>query len=311
MQSLPRVIAALCLTVSLAACGENALPTPPREFDGAAAHASVVTQVAFGPRIPGTAGHAAMAAWLDSLVRTKSDSVVIQRWWHHPVGRTDSVEMTNVMARVNPGATRRILYLAHWDTRPRSDGPTSTDTAAAVPGANDGGSGVAVLLGVLDALKKQPPTIGVDLLLVDGEDFGSFDPPRLDVLIGARWYAAHPVTPDHPEFAVLWDMVGDSALRIPKEPGSQIAAPDVVDLVWGVAAAMGYGHIFVDASYNGPITDDHTPLIEAGIRAIDIIDIDYASWHTKHDTPDKLSVASLEAVGNVAIGVIRRVDATK
>lgn len=290
----------------LAACGGDAGPPPVREFDGAAALAAVVTQVGFGPRIPGTAGHAAMAAWLDSLVRTRSDSVVVQKWWHHPSAGGDSVELTNIIARVNPTATTRVLYLAHWDTRPRSDGPKSTDKLAAVPGANDGGSGVAVLLGVLDALRKQPPTIGVDIAFVDGEDFGSFDPPQADVLLGAKYYAQHPVSADRPLFAVLWDMVGDKDLRIPREPGSQIAAPDVVDLVWRVAGQLGYGHIFVDASYSGPITDDHTPLIQAGFRAIDIIDIDYDAWHTRDDTPDKLSAASLEAVGNVAVAVIRK-----
>ncbi|MES2305500.1 MAG: M28 family peptidase [Gemmatimonadota bacterium] len=286
------------------ACGRDTSSSLPREFDGAAALKSVETQVAFGPRIPGTAPHAAMAHWLDSLVRTKTDSVVLQRWWHHPaVG--DSIEMINVIARVNPAATNRVLYLAHWDTRPRSDGPTSIDKVAPVPGANDGGSGVAVLLGVLDALKKQPTTVGVDLVFLDGEDYGFFGPPRVDVLIGSEYYAKNPIVAEKPSFAVLWDMVGDKDLRIPKEPGSQVAAPDVVDRVWSVAAQMGYGHIFVDASYGGPITDDHTPLIAAGFKAIDIIDIDYGSWHTKHDTPDKLSKAALEAVGNVAVGVIR------
>jgi hypothetical protein len=294
------------LTAVLAACGGESGPPPAREFDGATALKAVVTQVEFGPRIPGTPGHAAMAKWLDSLVRTKSDSVVVQRWWHHPAGRSDSVEMINIIARVNPAATSRVLYLAHWDTRPRSDGPKSKDKSAPVPGANDGGSGVAVLLGVLDALKRQPPVVGVDILFVDGEDFGSFDPPRPDVLIGSTWYAAHPVAAERPLFAVLWDMVGDKDLRIPKEPGSQIAAPDVVELVWQVAAQMGYGHIFVDRSYAGAITDDHTPLIAAGVRAIDVIDIDYDAWHTPLDTPDKVSAASLEAVGNVAVGVIRR-----
>lgn len=298
------------VTMALAAvtaCSGEAKGSLPHEFDGGAAMSSVETQVAFGPRIPGTAPHAAMAKWLDSLVRSKSDSVVVQRWWHHPAGGADSVEMTNIIARVNPAATTRVLYLAHWDTRPRSDGPTSIDKVAPVPGANDGGSGVAILLGVLDALKKQPPTIGVDLLFVDGEDFGFFGPPRVDVLIGSEYYARNPVTAEKPTLAVLWDMVGDKELRLPKEPGSQIAAPDVVDLVWGVAAKMGYGHLFVDTAYNGPIVDDHIPLIEAGFRAIDVIDIDYASWHTKHDTPDKVSKASLEAVGNVAVGVIRSV----
>lgn len=301
-----RVSVFCLLTALLAACGGGSAPPPAREFDGAAALKSVETQVGFGPRIPGTQGHAAMAKWLDSLVRTKSDSVVVQRWWHHPAGGADSVEMMNIIARVNPAATSRVLYLAHWDTRPRSDGPTSKDKAAPVPGANDGGSGVAVLLGVLDALKRQPPAVGVDILFVDGEDFGSFDPPRPDVLIGSSWYAAHPVAAERPLFAVLWDMVGDKDLRIPKEPGSQIAAPDVVEMVWQIAAQMGYGHIFVDASYPGAITDDHTPLIAAGIRAIDVIDIEYTAWHTPLDTPDKISAASLEAVGNVAVGVLRR-----
>lgn len=306
MRATPLRLFAVLLTGVLAACGGESASPPSREFDGTAALASVVTQVGFGPRIPGTPGHAAMAKWLDSLVRTKSASVVVQRWWHHPAGRGDSLEMINIIARVNPAATSRVLYLAHWDTRPRSDGPTSTDRTAPVPGANDGGSGVAVLLGVLEALNKRPPTVGVDLVFVDGEDYGSFGPPRVDVLIGATYYAAHPVTAARPLFAVVWDMVGDIDLRIPKDPGSQIAAPDVVDLVWSVALAMGYGHIFVDASYRGPIIDDHTPLIEAGFRAIDVIDIDYTSWHTPHDTPDKVSAASLEAVGNVAVGVIRR-----
>lgn len=294
------------VTLAMVACGGEGKSSLPREFDGGAALASVETQVAFGPRIPGTPGHASMAKWLDSLVRTKTDSVVVQRWWHHAASG-DSVEMTNIIARVNPAATTRVLYLAHWDTRPFSDGPSSIDKVAPVPGANDGGSGVAVLLGVLDALKKQPPTIGVDLLFVDGEDYGKFGPPRVDVLVGSEYYAKHPVSIEKPTFVVLWDMVGDKDLRIPKEPGSQVAAPDVVDLVWGVASKMGYGHLFIDSSYNGPITDDHTPLIEAGFRAIDVIDIDYGSWHTKHDTPDKLSKKSLEAVGNVAVGVIRSV----
>ena len=302
MRALPPCLLAACL----AACGGESAAPPAREFDGAAALAAVVTQVGFGPRVAGTPGHARMATWLDSLVRTKTDSVVVQRWWHHPVGRSDSIEMINIIARVNPAATSRVLYLAHWDTRPRADGPTSTNKSAPVPGANDGGSGVAVLLGVLDALKRQPPSLGVDILFVDGEDFGSFDPPRLDVLIGSTGYARHPVAAERPLFAVVWDMVGDKELRIPKEPGSQIAAPDVVDLVWRVAAQMGYGHIFVDASYSGPIVDDHTPLIAAGFRAIDVIDIDYPSWHTPLDTPDKVSAASLEAVGNVAVGVLRR-----
>lgn len=301
----------LLALLAAAACGGDGGPPPAKEFDGNAAMTAVNAQVAFGPRVPGTKGHAQMAQWLDSLVRTKTDSVVVQRWWHHPKGRTDSIEMINIIARVNPQATQRVLYLAHWDTRPRADGGGSKDSVTPIPGANDGGSGVAVLLGVLDALKKQPPAVGVDLVFLDGEDYGQFGPPQVDVLIGSKYYAQHPVSAEKPIFGVLFDMVGDRDLRLPKEPNSLIAVPDVVEMVWKTAASMGYGHIFVDEPYGGPITDDHIPLLEAGMRVIDVIDIDYASWHTTADTPDKLSAASLEAVGNVAVGVIRKAAPAK
>ncbi len=279
-----------------------------REFDGTAALARVEQQLAFGPRIPGTQGHAAMAAWLDSLAQASADSVVVQRWWHTTV-RGDSIPQINVIARFNPDATDRVLYLAHWDTRPRTDAPGQRDTTQVVPGANDGASGVAILLGVMDALAKTRPTIGVDLLFVDGEDFGHFGPPRQDVLIGSTYYAANPVG-GKPRFAVLFDMVGDKDLRIPIEGYSQIAAPGVVDLVWETAERMGYGHIFVRHAEQ-QITDDHVPLIESGIRAIDIIDFTYPHWHTPNDTFDKVSAASLGVVGNVAVAVIRRAEREK
>jgi Zn-dependent M28 family amino/carboxypeptidase len=157
---------------------------------------------------------------------------------------------------------------------------------------------------VADALAKRKPAVGVDLLFVDGEDYGEFTGAMRDVMIGARHYAEHPLSDDRPLFAVLFDMVGDKDLRLPREENSEVAAPDVVDRVWNTAERMGYGHIFVTAS-QGAVTDDHTPLINAGFRAIDIIDFTYDAWHTEDDTIDKVSAASLEAVGNVAVAVIR------
>jgi hypothetical protein len=291
------------LAALLSACTAGSSTPPPREFDGKQAMANVVTQVGFGPRIPGTAGHARAAAWIDSMSRARADSVITQRWWHHPA-TGDSVEMINILAQVNPAATERVLYIAHWDTRPHADNDPK-DTKGPVPGANDGGSGVAILLGVMDALRKNKPTIGVDLLFVDGEDFGSFGPPRVDVLVGSEYYARNQIAPK-PLFAVLFDMVGGRDLYIPKESNSEIAAPDVVDKVWGIAERMGYGHIFVRQLQ--AVVDDHIPLIETGgIRVIDVItDLNrYPAWHTTSDTPDKLSVESLEAVGNVAVATIR------
>ncbi len=300
---LPLSLAALSIMLGCASGGEAQLA---REFDGAAALARIEQQLAFGPRIPGTAGHAAMARWLDSLARVGADTVVVQRWWHHTAGG-DSIPQVNVIARFNPAATDRVLYLAHWDTRPRTDGPAVKDTTDVVPGANDGGSGVAILLGVMDALRQQRPTIGVDLLFVDGEDYGQFGPPRRDVLIGSSYYARNALGPGKPRFAVLFDMVGDKELRLPIEGFSQIAAPDVVDLVWDTAERMGYGHIFVRSTEQG-ITDDHSALIEGGIRAIVLIDFTYPPWHTRDDTIDKVSAASLAAVGNVAVAVLRRAE---
>ncbi len=292
----------LALLLPLAACAGEPLV---REFQGEQAMARVEEQLAFGPRVPGTPGHAAMAAWLDSLSRASADTVVVQRWTHVSAAG-DSLPMVNVIARFNPAATERILYVAHWDTRPRADAFGSPDSLTPIPGANDGGSGVAILLGVMDALRAQPPTIGVDLLFVDGEDYGSFAEMQ-DVLIGSEHYARNILPPGKPDFAVVWDMVGAANLRLPKEPQSAVAAPDVIDLVWGVAERMGYGHIFVQEAGQS-VTDDHIPLIRAGIRAIDVIGWPYDHWHTMRDTIDKLSVESLTAVGNVAVAVIREVD---
>src|SRR5512140_2321969 len=210
--STSRRLAAAAALLSACAAG-NTTPVA-REFDGKQAMAYVVTQVGFGPRVPGTPGHVRTAAWIDSMSRRRADTVVPQRWWHR-TAKGDSIGMINIMARINPAAPDRVLYLAHWDTRPHASNDPK-DTVAAVPGANDGASGVAILLGVMDALKKSRPSVGVDLLFVDGEDFGSFGPPRVDVLIGAEYYARNQIGP-RPMYAVLFDMVGGQDLVIPKE----------------------------------------------------------------------------------------------
>lgn len=301
---------ALASLLLLAGC-EGTQP-PPREFDGAAALRYVETQLGFGPRIPGAAGHARMAAWLDSLLRTRADSVLTDRWIH--VSRQgDSLPMVNLLARFKPAATTRLLFLAHWDTRPRADGITSRDSTLPVPGANDGASGVAVLLAMADALRKLPPDIGVDLLFVDGEDYGSFDAGAdQDVLIGSRRYAEHLPSGKPPRFAVLLDMIGDKDLRIPKEGFSVTAAPDAVETVWSIAARTGHGDVFVDEQ-GISLTDDHVPLQQAGLRAIDLIDFTYGpsnggggAWHhSPDDTLDKVSAASLAVVGDVMMAVVR------
>jgi hypothetical protein len=301
----PGILLACTLLAGATGCTREKLAEP-RPFDAEAALSYAAAQVAFGPRIPGTEGHAAQARWLDSVLSARADTLVVQRWTHVDV-RGDSLPLTNFLARFNPGATERVLFLAHWDTRPRSDGTRAlpADSAKPVPGANDGASGVAVLIGVADALKAAPPAVGVDLLFVDGEDYGDFFTERNDVLIGSRYYGAHQVGPK-PLYAVLFDMIGDKNLRIPQEGNSIIGAGEVVDLVWDTARKLGYGAIFVPFENNAPLIDDHVELQQAGIRAIDVVDFDYPYWHTPNDTMDKISAQSLGIVGRLALALVAR-----
>ena len=288
--------------LALAACRDQS--PPPREFDGPSAFRYLETQVGFGPRVPGTEAHRRTAQWLDSLLRERADTVVAQRW-PHVTTTGDTLPLVNLMARFKPAAPKRLLFLAHWDSRPRADGPTSPDSTLPVPGANDGGSGVALLLGVADVLRRAPPSIGVDLLFVDGEDYGEFAEPYADVLIGARYYAAHQPPGPKPLYAVLFDLVADRDLQIYPEGNSLVGAPEVVSLVWEAARQAGHGGTFIETPRH-TLIDDHLELQKVGIRAIDVVDFDYPAWHTVGDTLDKVSAASLQIVGDVALALVRR-----
>jgi hypothetical protein len=303
--SKPRYRRLVLLLPLLAACRSSEPWQSTRAFDGPAAFRYIERQVAFGPRIPGTPAHQAMAAWLDSSLRARADTLVVQQW-QHVTSRHDTLQLSNFIARLNPRASKRLLFLAHWDTRPRADSRLSRDSTTAVPGANDGGSGVALLLGVADALRKTPlsPDVGVDLLFVDGEDYGNFTAAPGDVLIGSRYYAKHQVPGPPPRYAVLFDMIADKDLQLYQEGYSSMGVPDVVDHVWTTARKIGYGDVFV-AQPKHTLTDDHVELQKAGIRAIDVVDFDYPSWHTPEDTIDKVSAASLGIVGTVALGLVQ------
>jgi len=164
---------------------------------------------------------------------------------------------------------------------------------------------VALLLAVADALRSNPPAVGVDLVFVDGEDYGDFSAAgRPDVLIGSRHFAGTLDAARPPMFAVVWDMIGDRDLAIYPESASLARAPEVVDRVWAVAESLGYGRVFRRTG-SISVVDDHYPLQEVGIRAIDVIDFEYPGWHTTEDTLDKVSAASLQIVGEVALALVR------
>jgi Zn-dependent M28 family amino/carboxypeptidase len=249
-------------------------------------------------------------------MRQRADTVIEQRWTHRTVDGKD-LPLRNILARFKPSATQRLLYLTHWDTRPIADAdPMIGNRNTPIPGANDGAAGVGLLIALGDALKKTPPNVGVDLLFVDGEDYGrSFDAPYKDVLLGSQYFADHLPSPDYrPIFGILWDMIGDANLNILQEGNSMRQAPEVVSRVWQKAAELGYERYFIPRpGYD--VTDDHIPLLNKGLRVIDVIDLDYGPLgpdgqaspnyhHTLQDTFDKISAKSLQVVGDVGLGII-------
>jgi glutaminyl-peptide cyclotransferase len=281
-------------------------------FDGSAAYQYAGAQVAFGPRIPGTSAAKAAGDWIIAEMKKRADTVIVQSF-DYTTAAGKVIPMRNILARYRPDLTDRILYVTHWDSRPFSTGQcclvgaiTEAEKRMPVPGANDGASGVGMFIALGDVLRKNRPNVGVDLLFTDGEDYGDFGPPEVDVLVGAKYFAAHLPAPDYrPLFGVLWDMIGDSNLRIPQEGISINQAPEVVQRVWDVAAELGHADVFVPEN-GGAVTDDHVPLLAAGLRVIDVIDLTYPWHHTPQDTMDKISAKSLGIVGDVAAALISR-----
>jgi glutaminyl-peptide cyclotransferase len=297
--------AAVALIVMVLAAGCARERRPKTAFRGDTALAYVKTQLDFGPRIPGSEGARRAGDWIVTQIRARTDTVIEQRWtWVTAHG--DTLPLRNILARIRPSDTKRVLFVTHWDTRPVSDqAPNPADKRKPVPGANDGASGVALLLGVADALRTMPATVGVDLLFVDGEDYGDFTAMR-DVLLGSTYFAKHLPEPHYaPLYGVLWDMIGDRDLQIYQEANSLRRAPEVVTLVWRQAAELGDDDHFIPAP-GIAITDDHLPLLDAGIHCIDVIDYDYPPHHTPDDTIDKVSAASLQIVGDLAVSLVRQ-----
>jgi hypothetical protein len=307
-------VSILALATLAGACARkpDARPAPPvvtTEFDGEAALKYAAAQVAFGPRVPGSDGHRKAGDWIVAELKARG-ATVVQQTWTHTTKAGKKLPLRNILARFNPQATERVLYLTHWDTRPTADNESDpANQMKPIDGANDAASGVGLFVALADALQKQPSKYGVDLLFVDGEDYGDFGPPLVDVLLGSTHFARN--LPDQgyqPVFGVLFDMIGDADLRIAVEDNSAQRAPDVVNRVWSKAEAMGRGDVFVRRSA-GAITDDHVPLLDAGLKVIDVIDLDYGPGnsyhHTLQDTMDKISAQSLKIVGDVALALLR------
>ncbi len=270
---------------------------PTRVFDSERAYRDLVRQCDFGPRVPSTPAHAECAQWLTQTLYSCADSVSQQAFVAQVAGR--ELPLTNIIATFNPGGERHVLLCAHWDSRPVADrDPDPANRGEPILGANDGASGVAVLLEIARALKREPPKRRVTIVLFDGEDYGL---AWQDMCLGSRHFAQEYAGPKV-DWAVLLDMVGDRDLRLAPEKASQQKAPEVVERIWSAAESVG-AEAFVRG--RGPaVYDDHVWLLRRGIPCIDVIDFEYTYWHTLQDTPDKCSPESLGQVGRTLLAAL-------
>lgn len=294
-------LAALLAAVFMAAlqCDGCARSAPPA-FDGSSAFAFLQEQCDMGPRYPGSSGHAAIQRYLIEKLNAFGASVTRQPF-EAVLSTGDTLRLVNIVGSYCPDARTRILLGAHYDTRPRADrDPDPANRAKPILGANDGGSGVAVLLELARLFAASKPPVGVDLVFFDGEDWGE-EGKTEDYLLGSRRYAKS-LGVRRPQAAIVLDMIGERDSRIPIEGFSAAASPALCARIYGIARTLGVPN-FVQ-SRGASIIDDHLPLIQAGLPAIDLIDFEYPFWHTLADTPDKCSGESLAAVGNVLVRFI-------
>ncbi len=267
-------------------------------FDGKKSFDLLKKQCDFGPRPVGSEAHRKTLSFLVEEMKKYADKTVQQTFTYQ------GLPLCNVIGEFNPEAKRKVLLCAHWDTRPRADQELDeVNKRKPIIGASDGASGVAVLLELARNFKEKKPNIGVVVVLLDGEDFGSFETMK-GVLLGAEYFARH-----HDgynlEYGVLLDMVGDADLDIYREVNSENYAPGTNRKIFTIAKELGFGKNIID-KLNTNVTDDHIPLNQARIPTVDLIDFNYKYWHTLEDTPEHCSAKSLEMVGKTISQLIYR-----
>ncbi|PLX12842.1 MAG: glutamine cyclotransferase [Marinilabiliales bacterium] len=287
------------------------------EFNADSAYFFVKKQVDFGPRVPGTQEHKECANWLVEKLNQYSDTVIVQAF----KARTyDKVTRNgkNIIASFNPSYTNRVLLMAHWDSRPFADhDEDETKHNQPIDGANDGASGVGILLEMARMFQNQKPDIGIDIVLFDLEDWG---PPSDKQIyedenwgLGSQYWSKNPHKMGYTaRYGILLDMVGAKDPQFLREQFSEMYAGFVMDMVWSYAGELGYGAYFLNRQ-GYPLTDDHVWVNKyANIPSIDIIHVDKKSgngsffehWHTSGDTMDKIDKNTLKMVGHVVSTVV-------
>ncbi len=270
------------------------------DFSGGRAFKHLKKQVEFGPRVPGTPPHLRARAYIKEQLKPFTDRVEEQAF----IAKSglSQIEMFNVIAFINHRAKNFILLGAHYDTRPFADKDYEKNRNTPIPGANDGASGVAILLELARALHgKLPPNFGVILVFFDGEDYGK---SLSCMFYGSRHFAQN-LSSDLKQkikFGIVVDMVGDSELEIIPESASEKSAPEVYNSLFELQDQLGLKVLL--ALSPRVVYDDHLSLIDAKIKSALLIDLDYPYWHTLEDTPDKCSEDSLRAVGLLLLNLI-------
>ncbi len=286
-------------------------------FNADSAYAYIEKQVSFGPRVPGTKGQRDCADWMEGMLRRNCDTVVVQSV-SVKAGDGRSLPCINLIGSFNPSAQRRYLLLAHWDTRPWADMDTK-DKDKPIDGADDGGSGVGVLLEIARQLRQTPlpADLGVDILLVDVEDYGKSEWGDDSYGLGTQYWAHNPHVPGYrAEGGILLDMVGGQGARFPMEQTSRMYAQPLLEKVWQTANAAGFSSYFSYELSAGGVTDDHTFVNEiARIPTIDIIHLTRATatgfpahWHTHKDAMPIIDRGPLGAVGNTVLAFLRQLQ---
>jgi len=277
----------------------------PPEFIRDQAFAYLEKQCSFGPRNPGSEGAAECLKWLTTTLRNFRAEVYLQNFEAIETITGKKHKLTNVIALLPGDSNPPIMLCAHWDTRSHADrDPDPANRNKPILGANDGASGVAVLLEIARIAAASPPPRSLLIALWDGEDMGRSGESE-EFCLGSKYWAEHQI-PEPIDEAILLDMIGDVDLEIPVEQFSELNAPRLRERLWEIAEKL---ELTAFTSARGvPVFDDHVRLQRVGIQAVNLIDFEYTYWHTIEDTPDKCSAESLGQVGRLLIGYIYGVE---
>jgi hypothetical protein len=275
-------------------------PTKPTfVFDGKVAWDYLLKQVAYGPRVPNTDAQTQCRDWMVQELKKSCDDVRTQHLTHHWSFNGKDLDIYNVIGTQNwKDAKVRMVLLAHWDSRPFADGPNSQwadnyKELHPIPGADDGASGVAVILELAQAIKDKHPGVGICYLLDDGEDVG---PQINEMLLGVDYFADHLPDPK-PDYGILLDMIGQQDLVVPMEQESYKRAQNLTVAFFKNCQQAGLSKTF-PYEIGDDIEDDHLPLLDKGIPTLDLIDFRYYYWHTVDDTAAHCSQSALEQTGD-------------